>query len=75
MKALCAACLQVVGGVFLVVALLQWVTYEYPDINPFRPGAIFAPGMLSQLFNFRLPSRNHRSGIDRFCSQLAAAAT
>ncbi|WP_027170506.1 hypothetical protein [Mesorhizobium sp. WSM3224] len=52
MKALCAACLQVVGGAFLVVALLQWVTYEYPDLNPFMPGAIFAPGMLSQLFNW-----------------------
>lgn len=54
MKALCAACLQLVGGALVLAAILQWATYEYPDINAFAPGAIFAPGMLSQLFNWIL---------------------
>ncbi|CDX55590.1 exported hypothetical protein [Mesorhizobium plurifarium] len=54
MKALCVAALQVVGGAFIAVAFLQWATYEYPAINPFAPGAILAPGMLSQLFNWIL---------------------
>ncbi|RWB91155.1 MAG: hypothetical protein EOQ52_06935 [Mesorhizobium sp.] len=54
MKAACIAVLQLVGGVFIVAAFLQWATFEYPDINPFGPGAIFATGMLSQLFNWIL---------------------
>lgn len=54
MKGLCGACLQLVGGALVVAAIVQWATYEYPDINPFAPGAILAPGMLSQLFNWVL---------------------
>jgi hypothetical protein len=54
MKALCVALLQLVGGVFILTAFLQWLTYAYPDINPFAPGAILMPGMLSPLFNWIL---------------------
>lgn len=54
MKAAIVTMLQLGGGVFIVVAVLQWATYEYPDINPFAPGPIFAPGMLSQPFNWML---------------------
>lgn len=54
MKALSVALLQLVGGSLIAAAFLQWVTYEYPDINLFAPGAIFSPGMLSQPFNWIL---------------------
>ncbi|PBB16544.1 hypothetical protein [Mesorhizobium sp. WSM4313] len=54
MKALCIAGLRLVGGVLIVAAVLQWATFDYPDINPFAPGAILAAGMLSQLFNWIL---------------------
>lgn len=54
MKALSVALLQLVGGSLIAAAFLQWVTYEYPDINPLAPAAIFAPGMLSQPFNWIL---------------------
>lgn len=43
-----------VGAIFIVLAILQWATFDYPNINPFVPGAIFAPGMLSQLVNFAI---------------------
>jgi len=33
-------------------AFLQWLTFDYPDINPFWPGAIFVPGVLSQVLNW-----------------------
>jgi len=46
---------------FLVAAFLQWITYEYPDVNPFAFGAIFPPGMLSQLFNWTLSAFSERS--------------
>jgi heme A synthase len=45
---------RVIGVVLLAAAFLQWVTFDYPDVNPFRPGAIFAPGMLSQVLNWLL---------------------
>lgn len=54
MKSLCVAVLKLVGGLFLVAAFLQWIAYDYPDVNPYAFGAIFAPGMLSQLFNWIL---------------------
>ena len=43
-----------IGILFIVLAILQWVSFDYPDVNPFIPGAIFAPGMLSQLVNFAI---------------------
>lgn len=54
MKAVSVVVLQVLGGLFVIAAFLQWITFDYPDVNPFAPGAIFAPGMLSQLFNWIL---------------------
>jgi hypothetical protein len=37
---------------FLAFAFAQWITFDYPDVNPFYPGAIFAPGMIGQLVNY-----------------------
>lgn len=45
---------KVVGALFMVAALLQWLTFDYPNVNPFFPGAIFAAGMLSQVLNWVL---------------------
>ena len=43
---------KIIGIGFMLLAFLQWITFDYPDVNPFRPGAIFAPGMISQIFNW-----------------------
>lgn len=43
---------KIVGIVFMLLAFIQWITFDYPDVNPFWPGAIFAPGMISQFFNW-----------------------
>ena len=47
---------KIVGCVFMLLAFLQWITFDYPDVNPFWPGAIFAPGMLSQVLNWLVVS-------------------
>ena len=43
---------KIIGIIFIATAFLQWITFDYPDINPFWFGAIFAPGMISQIFNW-----------------------
>lgn len=43
---------KVIGVGLMAVAFLQWITFDYPDVNPFWPGAVFAPGMLSQFVNW-----------------------
>lgn len=43
---------KAIGCLFFVMAFLQWITFEYPDVNPYAVGAIFAPGMLSQMLNW-----------------------
>ncbi len=52
MKALLRWAAQLTGVLFMAAAFLQWLTFDYPDINPFWPGATLAPGMLSQVFNW-----------------------
>lgn len=52
MNAIVNFVLRIVGGLFLLAAFLQWITYDYPDVSPFVPGPIFAPGMISQMFNW-----------------------
>ena len=52
MKALLRAIARIIGIAFMVAAFLQWITFDYPDVNPFWPGAIFAPGMLAQVLNW-----------------------
>ena len=47
---------RIIGIAIMVLAFLQWITFDYPDVNPFWPGAIFAPGMLSQILNWLLVS-------------------
>ncbi|WLQ14340.1 hypothetical protein O5O45_00095 [Hahella aquimaris] len=36
------------GFLLMSLAFAQWITFDYPDVNPFLSWAIFAPGMLSQ---------------------------
>lgn len=52
MKIILIGLSKLVGVVLMVLAFLQWVTFDYPDLNPFWPGAIFNPGMLFQFFNW-----------------------
>lgn len=43
---------RIMGFLLMTLAFLQWITFEYPDVNPLWPGAILAPGMLSQILNW-----------------------
>jgi len=43
---------KIIGIIFMLLAFTQWIAFDYPDVNPFWPGAIFAPGMISQFFNW-----------------------
>ena len=43
---------KVLGIAPMVIAILQWITFDYPDVNPFWPGAMFAPGIASQVLNW-----------------------
>jgi hypothetical protein len=43
---------RIVGVIFLAAALLQWLTFDYPDMNPFGGVTIFTPGAISQVFNW-----------------------
>lgn len=54
LKAIARLVARVVGTVFMAAAVLQWLTFNYPDINPFWPGAVFASGLLSQVLNWLL---------------------
>jgi len=45
---------KIIGIGFMILALLQWITFDYPDVNPFWPGSIFASGMITQFFNWIL---------------------
>ena len=54
------------GVAFLALAFFQWLTFDYPNVNPFFPGAILAPGMLSQVFNSMLVGAIAAAGILMF---------
>ena len=43
---------KTIGVLLMAAAFLQWATFSYPEVNPFWPGAIFVPGMLSQVLNW-----------------------
>lgn len=43
---------KLAGILLMLLAFLQWLTFDYPDVNPFWPGAIFASGVISQVFNW-----------------------
>lgn len=43
---------RAIGVVLMAAAFIQWLTFDYPDVNPFWPGAIFVPGVLSQVLNW-----------------------
>ena len=36
----------------MAIAFFQWLTFDYPDINPFYPGAILMPGVMSTILNW-----------------------
>lgn len=44
--------LKGVGTILMLLAFLQWATFDYPDMNPFWPGLIFSPGAISQVLNW-----------------------
>ncbi len=54
MKTLLKFVTRAVGALLMVAAVLQWLTFHYPDLNPLWPGAIFAPGALAQVLNWIL---------------------
>jgi hypothetical protein len=43
---------MIAGALLVVAAVFQWLTFDYPDVNPLWPGAVFAPGMISQVVNW-----------------------
>lgn len=47
---------MLVGIIFIAAAVVQWATFEYPDANPIWPGAIFTPGIGSQVLNWLVVS-------------------
>lgn len=52
MKAMLRMLARAIGAGFLALAVWQWISFDYPDINPFKFGAIFAPGAISQVLNW-----------------------
>ncbi len=54
MKKMLRMIAKVAGIAVMALAFLQWLTFDYPDVNPFWPGAIFVPGMVSQFINYIL---------------------
>ena len=51
MKTLLRVLSKLGGIMFMSLAVWQWLTFDYPDINPMRLGGIFVPGVLSQVLN------------------------
>ena len=47
-----AIILKPIGFIFMVAAFLQWITFDYPNVSPWWPGAAFAPGMGAQVVNW-----------------------
>jgi len=43
---------RIVGVALIVVAVLQWITFDYPDVNSWFSLSIFTPGMPSQILNY-----------------------
>ena len=43
---------KAVGSIVLLLAFIQWITYDYPDMNPFWPGLFFDPATVSQVINW-----------------------
>lgn len=41
-----------IGVVFIIGALLIWAAYNYPDVNPFWPGAVLYPGTVGMVINW-----------------------
>jgi hypothetical protein len=54
MKLALALVCRLVGVVLMLAAFWKWISFDYPDVNPFSFGAAFAPGMLSQALNWIL---------------------
>ncbi|MDE3756780.1 hypothetical protein I7G60_01445 [Sinorhizobium meliloti] len=43
---------KAIGILFIVAAVFQWVSFDYPDVNPFWPGAVFTAGTIGQVINW-----------------------
>ena len=44
---------QVAGIILMILAFLQWITFDYPDVNPWTAN-ILTPGIPAQLLNWLL---------------------
>lgn len=45
---------KILGGIFLAAAFLQWLTFDYPDMDAFKLGAGLTPGLWRQAVNWAL---------------------
>ena len=54
MRTLLRLVARAIGVVFMAAAFLQWLTFDYPDVNPFGGVTIFTPGIISQVLNWVL---------------------
>lgn len=52
MKTLLIVLAKIVGVAFMLLAFWQWISFDYPDINPLRLGGILVPGVMSQVLNW-----------------------
>jgi hypothetical protein len=48
MRLLLTLVCRLVGVVLMLAAFWTWISIDYPNVNPFRIGAVFAPGVFSQ---------------------------
>ncbi len=56
MKTILSQVAKMVGILFMLLAFIQWITFDYPDVNPFWSGAILVPGIASQFLNWIIVS-------------------
>ena len=52
MRQIAVLCSKGVGVLLMLLAVVQWITFDYPDANPLRGSGLLAPGMLSQVVNW-----------------------
>ena len=54
MRLLWIAIAKVIGVLLMVAAFVVCISYDYPNVSPFAPGAVFAPSMIGQGLNWCL---------------------
>ncbi len=43
---------KTIGVMIMVFSFFQWITFDYPDINPFWHGAIWQTGIETEIINW-----------------------